>query len=210
MNREQDLMQRLAVSQKIMQKHGEMSRNTIREINNGITVEEYQPVNAKYNLPEEFMPEQKQITNNFDPSKPIEEERILKSKLPDEIKRLMIEQPIVQQNNMGGQTPISEEVIQGAQRLMNINPKKTITENNNQPISKNNETKQSVSSNINMNEIKSMLRDVVRDTVRDVVREELKVAGMLVESNTNSNEIIQFKVGKHLFVGNVTKIKKLQ
>ena len=93
---------------------------------------------------------------------------------------------------------------------MNINPKKTITENNNQPISKNNETKQSVSSNINMNEIKSMLRDVVRDTVRDVVREELKVAGMLVESTTNSNEVIQFKVGKHLFVGNVTKIKKLQ
>jgi hypothetical protein len=66
MNREQDLMQRLAVSQKIMQKHGEMSRNTIREINNGITVDEYQPVNAKYNLPEEFMPEQKQITNNFE------------------------------------------------------------------------------------------------------------------------------------------------
>lgn len=75
MNREQDLMQRLAVSKKIMQKHGEMSRNTIREVNDGITVDEYQPVNAKYNLPEEFMTEQKQITNNFDPSKPIEEEK---------------------------------------------------------------------------------------------------------------------------------------
>jgi len=209
MNGEQDLMQRLAVSKKIMEKHGQMGRNNIREVNDGITVEEYQPVNAKYNLPEEFMTEQKQITNNFDPSKPIEEERILKSKLPDEIKRLMIEQPIVQQNTMGSQTPISEEVIQGAQRLMNINPKKTITEDN-QLVNNHNETKQSVSSNINMNEIKLMLRDVVRDTVRDVVREELKVAGMLVESTSNTNEVIQFKVGKHLFVGNVTKIKKLQ
>lgn len=210
MNGEQDLMQRLAVSKKIMEKHGQMGRNNIREVNDGITVDEFQPVNARYNLPEEFMTEQKQITNNFDSSKPIGEEIILKSKLPDEIKRLMIEQPIVQQNTMGSQTPISEEVIQGAQRLMNINPKKTITEDNKQPVNNHNETKQSVSSNINMNEIKSMLRDVVRDTVRDVVREELKVAGMLVESTSNSNEVIQFKVGKHLFVGNVTKIKKLQ
>ena len=55
-----------------------------------------------------------------------------------------------------------------------------------------------------------MIRDVVRDTVRDVIREELKDAGMLSESTENSNESIQFKVGKHLFIGRVTKIKKLQ
>ena len=64
--------------------------------------------------------------------------------------------------------------------------------------------------NFNMNEMKSMIRDVVRDTVRDVVREELKEAGMLVESTSNSNDTIQFKVGNHLFVGKVNKIKKLQ
>jgi hypothetical protein len=55
-----------------------------------------------------------------------------------------------------------------------------------------------------------MIRDVVRDTVRDVVREELKDAGMLVESTQNTNEVIQFKVGQHLFIGKVTKIKKLE
>jgi hypothetical protein len=55
-----------------------------------------------------------------------------------------------------------------------------------------------------------MIRDVVRDTVRDVVREELKQAGMLVESTTNSNETIQFKVGQHLFIGKVNKVKKLE
>jgi hypothetical protein len=42
------------------------------------------------------------------------------------------------------------------------------------------------------------------------VREELKEAGMLVESTSNSNDTIQFKVGNHLFVGKVNKIKKLQ
>ena len=64
--------------------------------------------------------------------------------------------------------------------------------------------------NINLNEMKSMIRDVVRDTVRDVVREELKESGMLVESTTNSNETIQFKVGNHIFIGKVTKVKKIQ
>jgi hypothetical protein len=58
--------------------------------------------------------------------------------------------------------------------------------------------------------MKNMIRDVVRDTVKDVVREELKEAGMLVESTSNSNDTLQFKVGNHLFVGKVTKIKKLQ
>jgi hypothetical protein len=61
-----------------------------------------------------------------------------------------------------------------------------------------------------LGKLKSMIRDVVRDTVRDVIREELKDAGMLSESTENSNESIQFKVGKHLFIGRVTKIKKLQ
>jgi hypothetical protein len=72
------------------------------------------------------------------------------------------------------------------------------------------ESEQRASNNINMSEMKSMIRDVVRDTVRDVVREELKQAGMLVESTTNSNETIQFKVGQHLFIGKVNKVKKLE
>jgi hypothetical protein len=40
--------------------------------------------------------------------------------------------------------------------------------------------------------------------------EELKQSGMIVESSSDVNEILQFKVGKHLFVGKVTKMKKLE
>ena len=54
-----------------------------------------------------------------------------------------------------------------------------------------------------------MIRDVVRDTVRDVVREELRDAGMITESTTNSNEMIQFKVGNTVFIGRISKVKKL-
>ena len=64
-------------------------------------------------------------------------------------------------------------------------------------------------SNINLSEIKNIIRDVVRDTVRDVVKEQLKESGLMVESTTNTNESIQFKVGDTLFVGRITKVKKI-
>jgi hypothetical protein len=207
MNTEQDLMQRLAVSKKIMEKHSQISRSS-NPTNQAPSVDTFDSVNAKYNLPEEFLPEQAQSRNDFDATKPLDENRILNSKLPDEIKRLMIEQPIVQPNSTGG-VEISEEVIQGAQRLMGKTNKITDVPQqttNKETFTTNNQT----TSNINIGEIKTMIRDVVRDAVRDVVKEELKEAGMLVESTSNSDEVIQFKVGKHLFVGKVTKIKKLQ
>jgi hypothetical protein len=211
MNREQDLMQRLAVSKKIMEKSENIKGGNgldTRKINMP-QLDNFQPAQASYNIPQEFLSEQSTTSSKsyHDPTKPLEEDRIINSKLPDEIKRLMIEQPIVQPSSMNGTAQISEEVIQGAQRLMKKDknsdfqteqsPKQKIVENN-------------ISSNINLGDIKSMIRDVVRDTVRDVVREELKQAGMIVESTQNSNESIQFKVGQHLFVGRVTKIKKLQ
>ncbi len=206
----EDLMQRLAVSKKIMEKTEQIKNVDSRKVNMPM-VEEFQPVNATYNLPQELVSEQTQQKTYYDPTKPLDENKILSSKLPDEIKRLMIEQPIVQPSSMGGQVEISDEVIQGAQRLMNMGktkisdlPNKTVSENIN--ITEPNYS----TSNINISEIKSMIRDVVRDTVRDVVREELKEAGMLVESTSNSNEVIQFKVGQHLFIGKVTKIKKLE
>jgi hypothetical protein len=55
-----------------------------------------------------------------------------------------------------------------------------------------------------------MVRDTVRDTVRDVVREELKSSGFITESESKTNERLQFRVGKHIFEGVVTKIKKIQ
>jgi hypothetical protein len=85
-------------------------------------------------------------------------------------------------------------------------PNKNVSENISVTDTKSNHN----TTNININEMKSMIRDVVRDTVRDVVREELKESGMLVESTTNSNEVIQFKVGNHIFIGKVTKVKKIQ
>lgn len=205
MNNEMDLMQRLAVSKKIMEKHNEIKRGDSRPITP--MMENYEPVSAKYNLPDELLSESTQSkSTQYDPSQPLDEEKIMNSKLPEEIKRLMIEQPIVQPTSMGGGATLSNEVIEGATRLMKKDKvNETQVTNAQQPV-----TKQKSNNTNDLNEIKSIIRDVVRDTVRDVVREELKEAGMLTESTDDSNEVIQFKVGKHLFVGRVTKIKKLQ
>jgi len=208
----EDLMQRLAVSKKIMERTEQIKSGDIDSRRYNIpTVQDFEPVQAKYNVPEEFLSESTIQRPSHDPTKPLDNDRVLNSKLPDEIKRLMIEQPIVQPTSVGGSASISEEVIQGAQRLMNMDknkitdfPKSKVSENSNI------NTQASNSNNVNVNEIKTMLRDIVRDTVRDVIREELKEAGMLVESTTNSNDTIQFKVGQHLFIGKVTKVKKLE
>ena len=209
----EDLMQRLAVSKKIMERSEQIKTTSgldTRKINMPI-VEDFSPVNASYNLPSEYLPENEQPKNDFDPTQPLDEGRIRNSKLPDEIKRLMIDQPIVQPSGAGGSAGISEEVIQGAQRLMKLNPNKS-SDNKDRVVNEqtNVVTEKQQTQNINMNEIKTMIRDVVRDTVRDVVREELKDAGMLGESTQEANEVIQIKVGQHLFIGKVTKIKKLE
>lgn len=202
-----DLMQKLAISKKIMDVHSGIQRGTATP--STPMVENFENPNASYNIPQEFMGEVAQQTSNFDPTQPLDESRIKNSKLPDEIKRLMIEQPIVQPSSMNGGAAISDDIIEGAQRLMNMNKSTSSQQPQSVKIPTTNQ-QQSSPSNFNMNEMKSMIRDVVRDTVRDVVREELKEAGMLVESTTNSNDTIQFKVGNHLFVGKVNKIKKLQ
>ena len=70
MTKENDLMQRLAVSKKIMEKHGEIKRGDARiDIP---MVEDHQPVNATYNLPQEFLTEESSTKSYHDPSKPLD------------------------------------------------------------------------------------------------------------------------------------------
>jgi hypothetical protein len=107
----------------------------------------------------------------------------------------MIENPIAQPQ-LNGPT-LSDEIIEGAARLMgNQNNKDTIIN-------------ESYKSNDN-SDLKQMIRDVVRDTVRDVVKEELQNAGLLSESTQKTNETLSLRVGKHIFEGRVLKIKKVK
>jgi hypothetical protein len=195
-----DLMAKLAISKKIMDKHQEISRgNSNGNVNyNAPMVENYEAVPATYNIPQEYASETS-LSEVRQPELPTQD-RILNSKLPDEIKQLMIENPIAQASLPGTTNILSNEIIEGAQKLMGTSPKK---QNQGQP------QVQSVPG-FDMNALKTMIRDTVRDTVRDVVREELSKSGMIVENEQKTNEQLTLKVGKHLFEGRVTKIKKIQ
>ena len=210
MSTAEELMQRLAVSKKIMDRQSTIKRGDLpQHINTTPMIESFETPQAIYNLPQEFLSEQQQTQprSNFDPTKPIEQTKILNSKLPDEIKKLMIEQPIVQPSSMGS-TTISDDIIEGAQRLMKMDrPNVPQDDVKSQPKT---QQQQPTNTSFNLNEMKTMIRDVIRDTVRDVIREELQEVGILSESTENANEVIQFKVGKHIFMGKVTKIQKLK
>jgi hypothetical protein len=198
-------MQKLAVSKKIMDKHNGTPRNQ-----GGGSLPMSENINATYNVPQDMIQQQvpqQQVPQQAQPisnGEPVSENAIKNSKLPDEIKKLMLENPIVQPQSNG--PVLTDELIQGATRLMNNNtPPQT------GPLQNEGNTVISNSSTIpNNGDLKQMIRDVVRDTVRDVVREELKSSGIVTEGNQKVNETLSLRVGKHVFEGKVLKVKKVK
>ena len=200
-----DLMQKLAVSKKIMDKHNGTPRNQ-----GGGSLPMSENINATYNVPQDMIQQQvpqQQVPQQAQPisnGEPVSENAIKNSKLPDEIKKLMLENPIVQPQSNG--PVLTDELIQGATRLMNNNTPPQIS-----PLQNEGNNVISNSSTIpNNGDLKQMIRDVVRDTVRDVVREELKSSGIVTEGNQKVNETLSLRVGKHVFEGKVLKVKKVK
>jgi len=193
-----DLMQKLALSKKIMDKHNQTPRGQATG-----TLPMNESINATYNIPQEMVnqqPQQPVIQQSVTMNQPVSQDAIKNSKLPDEIKNLMMENPIAQPQ-MGGPI-LSDDIIEGAARLMGQNRDYT-------PIS---ESKPNIPQNTTTNnsDLKQMIRDVVRDTVRDVVKEELQNAGLISESIQKTNETLSLRVGKHVFEGKVLKIRKVK
>ena len=125
---------------------------------------------------------------------------IKNSKLPDEIKRLMMEHPIAQPQQQTA--TLSNDLIEKATRLMNEK------NNNYTPDSSKPKTSQQLqpqSNNVNSTIDYKLIKKMINEAVNDALSEN----GLIVENSEKSNEIFSFKVGKHVFEGRVTKIKKL-
>ena len=190
MKSEQDLINKLMVSKKMMEIHNRIPRGGVQgdfpqeQGFNTPMVETYQPVAGKYNLPDEVNLSMNQ------PKIPQEltEDRIMSSKLPDEIKRLMLENPI-EQPTMGAGPTLSDDLVEKASRLMGTNK---------QPIQE--QTRQAQP----QTQIPSNFRKMLKEVVTEVLTEK----GVIAESTSKSNEVFTFKVGKHVFEGKVLKIKK--
>jgi hypothetical protein len=199
MRTENDLIQKLMISKKIMDKHKEMPRGSVNESDvmmmSNPDVENFTPVPATYNIPNEFLQEQ-EISRpvNTNPT-PITEDKIRNSKLPDEIKRLMMEHPINQPQQTS--PTLSDDLVARASRLMGTEKQKVIEgKKTTGPLPKHVETP-----SIDKNEIAS----IVRETVEEVLREN----GLLIESTQRTKDNFTFKVGNHIFEGRLTKIKKV-
>lgn len=187
------------ISKKIMDKHNSMNRGSQGNIPTTPMVEEYQPVNATYNLPQELLSEQPVQQKTYNTEVPTDE-RILNSKLPDEIKKLMMEHPI-EKPTMGvnTNTTISNELVEKATRLMNTKANGDLINEN--VVKRQPQQQVQQTSQLSAKQIKS----IVKETVEDVLKEN----GLLTESTTKSDELFKFRVGEHIFEGKVLRIRKI-
>jgi hypothetical protein len=207
------LMEKLALSKAIMDKadgiknsnsmNGGLPPTSLQQLN---SPETFDIPNAKYNIPAEFLQETQQTQQPYLSNVPRENTKpvgvptvdaIKNSKLPDEIKRLMMEHPIAQPQQQT--TTISDELIEKAARLMNKNKENYIPESA-KPKQQSQQSQPSVGG-IDYKLIKKMINEAVNEALHE--------NGLITESSEKSNEIFSFKVGKHIFEGKVTKIKKL-
>jgi len=209
MTNELSLMEKLAVSKKIMDAHNKIPTGGASQSMssyNTPSVENYEPVRGTYNIPQEFLQESQQIEQPYLSSipktptapQPLTSDRVMASKLPDAIKKLMIEHPIEIPNSMGGGgSVLSDELVEKATRLMNTDARGNQV---NQPKQRVQEQSQPQQPNFNMKQLKTMLREVVEEVLQE--------NGILAESEQKTNEMFTFKVGKHIFSGKISKVQK--
>lgn len=177
----------------IMDKTRQMDSGQVAKPKQSLQVENFDMPQAKYNIPSEMMESVPQMPVSSLPkanmgvgfNKP-SVDAIKKSRLPDEIKRLMIEHPIEQPGSMAGPT-LSDDLIERASRLMGTK----------QPVT---ETKQPTQTN--NGDLKEMLKEVVREILSE--------NGLIAESSEKASDLFTFRVGKHVFEGKLTKIKKIR
>jgi hypothetical protein len=205
---ENDLMSRLVASKAIMDnpKFNKSASST----NQGLpltSLQEFDMPQAKYNIPQEFLQESPQQAQMSQPylselpkvnTKPVgvpTVDAIKNSKLPDEIKKLMMEHPIAQPQQ---QSPtLSNDLIERASRLMKENQGGYAPESA--------KPKQQTQSQPTGNFDYKVLQKMINEAVNNALKEN----GLLIESSEKASEVFSFKVGKHIFEGKVTKIKKL-
>jgi len=200
MKTEQDLIQKLMISKKIMDKHNQTPRsgNNMNNVNmSSPEVQTFNTPKASYNIPNDVMMSESQMNQPLLSEIPTQkqgggemsEDKILNSRLSDEIKKLMIEHPIQAPNS--GPT-LSNDLIERVSQLMNngVSP--------NVPQSKPKEGHQ------------TQIPNNFREILKEVVTEVLTDSGVISESSSKSNENFSFKVGKHIFEGKVVKIRKIK
>lgn len=186
-----DLMAKLAKASKVMQKveGGDFSRGNVNE---AMLSDGYDD-GAEYTQQQFSQPQLQQnqySTPDFDVSK------IQNSKLPDAIKKAMMENPISQISL--GET-LDMDFVKGAKRLIeqeNRANNPTKPKQQSKPV-------QNVGGNIDMNAIAIL----IENTVRKVMDEKLNQI-LTAQTTSTINENLVLKVGDSIFKGKITGVNK--
>ena len=197
-----DLMTRLAQAKKVMNKvenvKGKPSKSRINEERARYS-DDYEEPEFDINQVQvydqtERLAENKNVSQSYDIN------RINNSKLPDSIKKAMIEHPIVQPN-ISLSDGIDMKIIQGAKRLMEQeNPssqKKPIQEQTQRPVQK---------PQISTNDLVKTLTPIVENIIRKVMDEKLNQL-LAAQQTQTINENLVLKVGDSVFRGKITGVQ---
>lgn len=183
-----DLMQRLAQAKKVMNKvdGGNFERGHVNE-------------SMLLNDPEQYIQtnDMPALSATRNVPAPASVDKIQNSKLPDAIKKAMIENPIQQMPQISLSETLDMDFVKGAKRLMEqegVSTKKA------QPQQR---QSSATGGNIDMNAIAVL----IENTVRKVMDEKLNQ--ILTASTTASiNENLVLKVGDSIFKGKITGVNK--
>ena len=183
-----DLMQKLAKASKVMQKvqGGNFERGNIDESALMVNTESFTESLKPQQQPQQSSPQ-------------VDVNKIQNSKLPDAIKRAMIENPIQQMQNISLSETLDMDIVKGAKRLM---------EQENASFKKPQQQKQQSTQNfsggnIDMNAISLM----IENTVRKVMDEKLNQI-LTAQTTSSINENLVLKVGDSIFKGKITGVNK--
>jgi hypothetical protein len=185
-----DLMMKLVNAKKVMNKvdSGNYSKGNIDESIIGSD-------------PEELMRSQSPKTETQQSRSvqaPINEDKINSSKLPDAIKRAMIENPIPQ---ISLNDSLDMDFIEGAKKLMV--KEGLASKQPNQPT----QQRTNVTPNQFNGDIAAIIRETIKDTLEEIVDRKLEL--ILNASKTASiNENLVLKVGDSIFRGKITGVNK--
>ena len=184
-----DLMSKLVQAKKLMNKvdTGDFERGNIDESRL------IAPSNDSEYLSESYEQSQPQV--NTRPVGTPTADRIQQSKLPDAIKKAMIENPIPQ---ISLSDSLDMDFVKGAKRLMEqegVQPKQTQKKQSPQPTAN--------ASGVNMN----ALATLIENTVRKVMDEKLSQI-LTAQQTSTINENLVLKVGDSIFKGKITGVNK--
>jgi hypothetical protein len=191
-----DLMKRLVQAKKVMTKveSGKVKPNHLKE-----QMSRYID-NEDIDLDQiTVYDETEQLSENMNISQPsLNVEKINSSKLPDAIKKAMIEHPIVQPISLSD--GIDMKIIKGAKRLMEQDNHLTKI-----PIREHSQ-KQQVESQVSTNDLIKTLVPIIENMIRKVMDE--KLTQLLTAQKTQSiNENLVLKVGDSIFKGKITGVE---